>query len=65
MFISFVVDDDNFKALEKLLPYYINQNKDLSEEIIHFIKTSPKNFSYFKTFMDKISPENLKLLLNK
>lgn len=61
--IMSAINNNNFKALEKLLPYYINQKKDLSEEIIHFIKTSPKNFSYFKTFMDKIYPENLKSLL--
>lgn len=57
------INNNNFRALEKLIPYYINQKKDLTEEIIHFIKTSPKNFEYFKVFMEKINPENLKSLL--
>lgn len=61
--IMSAINNDNFRALETLLPYYINQKKDLSEEIIHFIKTSPKNFDYFKKFMDKIYPENLSSLL--
>lgn len=58
------INNNNTAALGLLIPYYIEQNKDLSEEIIHFIKTSPKNFDKFKLFLNKINPDNIAQLLN-
>lgn len=58
------INNHNTEALGLLIPYYIEQDKDLSEEIIHFIKTSPKNFDKFKLFINKIKKENIQQLLN-
>lgn len=44
--------------------YHIEQNKDLSEEIIHFIKTSPKDFDKFKLFLTNSKSEKFKVLLD-
>lgn len=58
------INNHNIEALTLLIPYHIEQNKDLSEEIIHFIKTSPKDFDKFKLFLTNSKPENLKVLLD-
>lgn len=58
------INNHNIEALTLLIPYHINQNKDLSEEIIHFIKTSPKDFDKFKLFLNNAKPENLNKLLH-
>lgn len=58
------INNQNTEALEILIPYHIEQKKDLTEEIIHFIKTSPKNFDRFKIFLNSAKPDNLKELLN-
>lgn len=58
------INNHNISALTLLIPYYIEQNKDLTDEMIHFIKTIPKDFDKFKLFLKNITPENLKKLTN-
>lgn len=58
------INNNNTEALSLLIPYYIEQDKDLSQEIIHFIKTSPKNFDKFKLFLNKINKNNVQQLLD-
>lgn len=53
------INNYNIEALSLLIPYHIKQGKDLSEEIIHFIKTNPKEFDKFKLFLNNVKPENL------
>lgn len=58
------INDGNIEALTLLIPYYIQQNKDLTDEVIHFIKTIPKDFEKFKLFLKDVTPENLSKLTN-
>lgn len=58
------INNHNMEALTLLVPYHIEQGKDLSKELINFIKISPKNFDKFKLFLKNIEPENIKELLN-
>lgn len=61
--LNSAINHHNIDALTLLVPYYIEQNKDLTDEIIHFIKKNPKDFDNFKVFLNNVKPENLKKLI--